>query len=698
MLNADKIYQVIERQSNPFDTDKVLKARDSICDAPDIHKEAYRKLTEELRKVRAKGESRSVLVTGVAGSGKSHLIARLYRDRPKDVLFFQIQALPGGTHWFRHIVQCVVSDLEQPISHNDPSPQLGLLVKHFIDAAKSNLEIEAGRKPSVKELMWALEETRRQMEFLIPDPIVADILNVLGNFWKKEAPFGKAARLSRSWKENFRYLAYQWLKGMMIEDKELDVIGAKRNFASDPESGQTNFHTALRVFGALTKGRAPMILVFDQLDTMEPETVNSLGKQLLTLVGSDAAAPNFFIIIAGVDQQINDFIDNKIITQAVADVLFKTRLELPALKPEQCLRIVEQRLRPGFAPEDRLLFPPRADILFPFTTEYVTAKTAGPVMPTPRILISAMRGAYDEIDLEWLSNWPPPTDRQTEAPPWEVISDFLKAEFQNRLNDASESLIDDDTLLEMLGRILRTCEPALPFQLVGLTSPHLREACKAGFAIKPKGGGSRILGLLSNNKGHHASLNACLKRIQGCLDAGDHYRILLLRHFRAKSIKTWKVSREIISLLDPERFYLSDLKTDMRTLEALDDLRVSIPDLATKATKDHAPHQITEDDYRRYLTESRIVENLPVVRKATELLGIVGQQPVPAPKSYILARVTAKGVYSVDRVKLDWAGHRNKITLDQSEDRAVEKAVNELVKEGRIAVIGAGKEWLMKKL
>ncbi len=344
MLNADKIYQIIKREANPFDTDKVLRARDSICDAPDVHKEAYRKLTEELAKARATGASRSVLVTGVAGSGKSHLIARLYRDRPEGVLFFQIQALPGGTHWFRHIAQCVVSDLEQPVSHKDPSPQLNLLVEHFIGAARSNLTLQAGRKPTLKELMWALEENRRQLVFMIPDPIVADILNVLRIFWRMEAPFGRALRLSQSKKERFRYLAYQWLKGMMIEDDELSLIGAKRNFASDPESGQTNFHTALRVFGALTKGRAPMILVFDQLDTMEPETVNSLGNQLLTLVGSDAVAPNFFIIIAGVDQQINDFIDNKIITQAVADVLFKTRLELPALKPEQSLKIVEQRV------------------------------------------------------------------------------------------------------------------------------------------------------------------------------------------------------------------------------------------------------------------------------------------------------------------------------------------------------------------
>ena len=66
-----------------------------------------------------KGESRGVLVTGVAGSGKSHLVARLYSDRPKDVLFFQIEALLGGTHWLKHIVQCVARELGAAVLGND---------------------------------------------------------------------------------------------------------------------------------------------------------------------------------------------------------------------------------------------------------------------------------------------------------------------------------------------------------------------------------------------------------------------------------------------------------------------------------------------------------------------------------------------------------------------------------------------------
>ncbi len=319
-------------------------------------------------------------------------------------------------------------------------------------------------------------------------------------------------------------------------------------------------------------------------------------------------------------------------------------------------------------------------------------------MPTPRMLISAMRGAYDEIDLEWLSNWPPPVEHRTKTPPWEMISDFLNVEFQFRLSNASGRLMDEDTLCEMLSRILRSCEADLPFLVVDLPSPDLKKACPAGFGIKPKEGGSGILGLLSNNKGHPGSLKACLTRAQGFLDEDEKHRILLMRHFGAKSIETWKASREIISRLDPERFYLADLKTDMRAMEALDGLRISVPDLVTKPTRDYDAHQITAAECHRYLTESKTVEDLPVVRKAIELLGIVGEPPVTLPKSYILARVTAKGVYSVDHVKQDWAGHRNKIALDQSEGRAVEKAVNELVKEGKIAVIGAGREWLMKKL
>jgi len=99
------LVNLLRQAENPFDSYKVLTARDSVVDVPEIHQREFEKLNAELDKVRKSGKSRGVLVTGIAGSGKSHLIARLYNERPKEALFFQVQALPGGTAWFRQILQ-----------------------------------------------------------------------------------------------------------------------------------------------------------------------------------------------------------------------------------------------------------------------------------------------------------------------------------------------------------------------------------------------------------------------------------------------------------------------------------------------------------------------------------------------------------------------------------------------------------------
>jgi excinuclease UvrABC ATPase subunit len=134
-----KLAEMLRQAENPFDSDKVLRARDAITDVSEIHRKEFKKLHTELEKVRSSGKSRGILVTGVAGSGKSHLVARLYRERPREVLFFQVQALPGGTAWLKHILQCIISDLEQPISREDETRQLAILMRHFIEGIRHEL-------------------------------------------------------------------------------------------------------------------------------------------------------------------------------------------------------------------------------------------------------------------------------------------------------------------------------------------------------------------------------------------------------------------------------------------------------------------------------------------------------------------------------------------------------------------------------
>jgi hypothetical protein len=685
MWHADKIQRIIEEVENPFDSDKVRKARDKISDVPQIHKTAYAKLQKELATVLLKGESRGVLVTGVAGSGKSHLVARLYRDRPKDVLFFQIQALPGGTHWLKHIVQCVAGELGAPISHESDTPQLNLLVQHFVGAAWQGA-------PNLPAVMEKLKNKCRRIQDQIPDPIASDILSVLGHLWKFEAPFGKKDQKLRS-------LIFQWLKGTMIEDDELQFIGAKRNFSS--EEGLTNFLTALKVFSTLTVGRAPIILFFDQLDTMEPETVNSLGNQLLTLIGDAGAAPNFLIITAGVEQQINDFIDNRIITSAAADMLFKTRLELSALDLKQCESLVEERLKGAFTPEQKRVFPEDAGPLFPFTPDHVKIAGEGKIMPSARMLICNVRGLYDGIDLEWLENWPDGKTGAPDFPPWEIVSDYLRKEFELRVKSASREMIDDDTLCHLFKRVLQAGSGDPGIQ-PGTPTFDFGKSGSAAFQITSGTKSDETLVVIANGKGNPSSLSATLKRIKNFLSRQEH-RVILIRHFAAKSVATWTKSLEMITGMDQTRFALTNLEHDFSALMALEDLRLAVPDLVVPGTKHHRAYQITDTAYRRFLLESKLVDSLEIIRTAKKLLTQGAeevaepiQSNVPDPKAFIWARVAAKKICGVDQLKLDWASQMQKTKLSSEEDHIFERVIELLSREDKLIIVGRENRLLKK--
>ena len=238
---------LLRQAENPFDSYKVLTARDSVVDVPEIHQREFEKLNAELDKVKKSGKSRGVLVKGIAGSGKSHLIARLYNERPKEALFFQVQALPGGTAWFRQILQCIVSDLEQPISREEETPQLIMLIRHFIDGVRHELGRSNKSGYSFDTLNRALDARQHQIQKTIPSPLVQDVLAVLANLWKWQAPSTRAKKASQTTRKTD--LAVQWLKAVMIDEDDLAEIGAYQNLGANEDAGQLDYLNVLRVFG-----------------------------------------------------------------------------------------------------------------------------------------------------------------------------------------------------------------------------------------------------------------------------------------------------------------------------------------------------------------------------------------------------------------------------------------------------------------
>jgi hypothetical protein len=710
-----ELVEALKNAENPFDSNKVLKAREDIVDVPAIHKQCDKRLNKELEQVREYHVSRGVLISGIAGSGKSHLLARLYRERPKDALFFQVEALPGGTGWLKHILQCMVNDLDQPIGPDDPSPQLVLLIQHFIAGVKANRRADAAvqghARPSGRELAEALARRQRQIVTSIPDAIASDLLKVMANLYRWQAP--PFLRKNPTEAAEKTALASRWLKGTMIEDEELEAIGVTTNLGSDESQGQANFLTALRVFGMLTEGRAPIVLAFDQLDTMEPESIHSLGTQLLHLIGSDAAAPNYLIVTAGVNEEMDEFISNRIITQAVADVIFKTRIELPAIGMKQCKEIVAGRLARVFS--ERELLPAGADELFPFTAEFIEKELTGHVKPSPRRVLITCAGHFDqltsEVDLEWLRKWPNveplgPGETSTNKPDREAIQDFIDRELNDIVKRLSETTspvpIDDDILANTIRRLIESCGAQAYLHVVEAPKGPWKKPSDAFFCVSHDSPQHRTVGIAVNNKGHHSALRAALVRSKDFLkECGSNFAVLFLRDANAKSISTWGVCNGLISELEntSQFVFLSVENEHVAFIKGLDELRRSVADLIIPPSPKHAPYQVSLEDFGDFLRHCSRLWNLPLFAKTTQLM----EQPQTASadsraSDFVLARIEAAKVRGFEELVIEWAGSCGRSNPILGDNQDIEAAVASLEARGKVLLKGVGSDRAVKKV
>jgi hypothetical protein len=707
------LVNLLRQAENPFDSYKVLTARDSVVDVPEIHQREFEKLNAELDKVRKSGKSRGVLVTGIAGSGKSHLIARLYNERPKEALFFQVQALPGGTAWFRQILQCIVSDLAQPISREEAAPQLVMLIRHFIDGVRHELGRSNRSSYSFDTLNMALDARQRQIQKTIPSPLVQDVLAVLVNLWKWQAPSTRAKRASQTTRKTD--LAVQWLKAVMIDEDDLAEIGACQNLGASEEAGQLDYLNVLRVFGYLTLGQAPIILYFDQLDTMEAETINSLGDQLLHLIGSDAAAPNYLVVTAGVREEVSKFLTEKVIKQAVADVIFGTELDLPALTMNHCLRIVEKRLQQFIPNSERKDLPDSADALFPFTKNFLEGRLKGPIKPSPRGVLKIVKPAFDDIiaeaNPEWLKVWPHVlglTDLGSfDGPPSiQSVNEFLREEFLRkfdaRLHQKSTGPMDGDLLAETVHRLLKICDQRSELKIVDLPKGLYKKPTNSFFALTVGASGVGIVGIVVNNRNHAGSMKACLSRCLEFLSRfDDKHKIIMGRDEQSKAIENWPSCMKLVGdLAATNRFLRTKFEaSEIATLLALDELRKEVPDLVVPPSKLHGVYQVTQEDFLHFLVESDLLQTLPFLVNVRDLL-TKEESPHPPPNvvNFVRARVEAKCIIALKELVTEWANHKGRVDPVASDHETIDEAARSLCSEGLIVSLGHGAKRILKKL
>ncbi len=251
-----EIKEIIKREVNPFDQMKLKPmnfwsdTQDGTLTVDSIHQDAITEIEKLLNLVATDNISRTVLLAGDSGSGKSHLLGRLKRTLNSKAFFAYILCnWADSNNIWRHILRSTVDSLIQ-VPDGEQNSQLMLWLKSLSAFTKRNIKqrffddsiwqiLQSDRKRFIKHL----KDTYKKVGIYNPD-VFFGVLHDLTN-------------------PELYDLACEWLRGDDLSEESMQELKIKH--CIDTEDAAKNI---LANFGRISIQTQPIVLCFDNLDTM----------------------------------------------------------------------------------------------------------------------------------------------------------------------------------------------------------------------------------------------------------------------------------------------------------------------------------------------------------------------------------------------------------------------------------------------
>jgi len=424
------INNIIKHEVNPFDiinlkpTNFWADKQDSTLIVESIHQETIIEIEDLLDLVGQDHRSRTVLLIGDSGSGKSYLLGRLKRTlNPKAFFAYILCNWADSNNIWRHILRHTVDSLIQ-IPEEQKESQLMLWLKSLSAFTRSDIKkrifndnfwetLQSNRQKFIKHL----KETYKQSGIYNPDMFFG-VLHDLAN-------------------PELYDLACEWLRGDDLNEDSMKEIKVKT--CIDTEDAAKNI---LANFGRISTQTQPIVLCFDNLDTMPQSPEGFLDIQPFFNVNTTVHGDNlknFLVIISVITNTLKRHYDR--ILPADKAGIHKT-IQLKRITLEQAEALWAYQLKSlhqlaNHRPESAI-FPLNRQIL---DTNYPGGKTM------PRNVLILGRDEYQKYKVSLLTQKPKPEE------------DTTKAEFQllwhKEYNKTQEkitkiSLLSSSDLIQML--------------------------------------------------------------------------------------------------------------------------------------------------------------------------------------------------------------------------------------------------------
>jgi hypothetical protein len=419
--------------SNPFTANRINGPSETDIDVPQIHERAFERLVALAQEARAEGRGLGAVLWGEAGTGKSHLLSRLWRWAQQDkhacpVYLHNLQASPENLP--RSLLKSVVSILTLGRVNRFAETPLFRLVNAFLREA---LQYET-------TLQYSWEYAVRAYGHLIDQLCAADpsraalidrtVYAILFRFYR-------SAYLARTGQDDERVagLAVRWLGGDFLDAEEAKQLDLPPSGMPDEPVSLGDNQRIKQVLATLTRmagsRRQPFLLCFDQVDNLDVEQAAALARFLEALVDS---AVNLLVVVTGIQASLLEWRGNKVIQDSAWDRLAQFEIPLQRITAAEGCTIVAARLQrflEPFAELEPIRRRVREDPLFPLGKPWVEDFLTDKIDVRPRdVLTWAREGWRREQEIlrkiggaHWLAGWG--TRRRADGTPLEPTVEQL---------------------------------------------------------------------------------------------------------------------------------------------------------------------------------------------------------------------------------------------------------------------------------
>jgi AAA domain len=561
--------------SNPFRDSVVQDAWQTPVDITEIHSAAFAACLSGIESA-ARAVPDSLLIYGPAGSGKTHLLARLQRhladtarSAPDSVLrcvfsFVRLQTSPQLL--WQHLRRRLASDL---MRREQDLTQLQRLVAH-------QLGIGTGRTPRAGLLELRVLRTQ-------DEAALSSHLRKLA--MKLDLPRDLCVALEELiFNRNVRD-ASAWLAGDSLPESVLEQLGLGVDVEEDREEAARHVVTALCRLAGET---LPIVFCFDQVESLQRTAKDAEALFRFGRMGADLrdADPNVFLITCLQSAHLEDF--KNAVRAADYDRVAQRSVALESLTPVQLEDLVRSRLGavPGLA---EVRAERGGGPFFPLSERFVSSLALERPC-VPRRILALAANAFEEQQ----------SGRVMVVP---TTAEFMARELGARTREKMSTLEPADTQRIMV----QGAELVAHWEGAELSASNVP-------GIELQLSGKRSVALSLRNEADGRSLTPKLKALLSTAATEDGPPVIIVRDMRLPIAKTALKAREYLKKLRERGVSL--LEPSVEALAALD----ALSSLLSDAKSGDLANQASAVDSSAVLAWLKTLRDEPALEPVQELV------------------------------------------------------------------------------